>query len=220
MIDILENELNNLRWLIKKLDIQEDITINDTVESSAVISMNYINKQLILTFNSKDDRLKRVPLKETLIHELFHAKQFLDSYPCIIDIKTNYGTFVQSSVLDLFVAWDMVKFNLYAEAERLFYYRVKNIPECDLYCNNNELYCYKLASLKKESELFENSQITKIIDQYYKNNKFENNLVEIFNQINCLKRENKYILSVYSSIIKELFNNRVQSVYNTMLIVL
>ncbi|GEM_PF-3891598 len=215
----VEEELEKLQWLKDKLGIHQEIIIENSRYSNAVISMNYINGSLKLILNSNDYRFKNILLRETLIHELFHAKQYIDGYPCILDVNNKYGTFIQSSVLDLYVSYDMIKHGLYSEAKRIFEYRLKHLSESNLYLEKNEIYLYKLAFLNKESYLYGDTSMANILNNFILNNQFNYNLIDIFDEIDLENREKKYILNIYQSILKEIFKEKNLNLYDDFLII-
>ena len=210
-----EEFVKKLNEILNKLNVYieyEIIYIKDNYNSLYV--RKYLDNFLVYV-DIEEIFNKGIDIEILIYHEIYHIKQFLESFPMIVSDNKEFAI-IQNIVTDLYVDIKLIEDGYYEKAEKLFLYRLNNIKKVIKHnLDNEDIYriafiLFELNNLFLKQKINLEAEIQNINKTIQKNNiyfiyeiilKYYNNPTELYSKLIKFKNPKKEIICFNEKII-------------------
>lgn len=198
-----------LEDIIKKQNLEVKCEIIETKDDVDIIYVQQQGEIFYLYINYTAFK-KKLPLKTTILHEVFHIKQYLEKFPMLILLTDNKDlNLIQNIVTDFFVTKEMCYHGYSKEAKNIFIDRMEKLKDV-IIKNKSKDILFKAGYILSESKEFFYNTYDGLL--YFLEKQLLNEEIEVVYQVLKLLCELK-IQEVNNDIIIESYTKLI-NIYN------
>jgi len=142
-----------LEGIIKEQNLKVECKVIETKDEVDII---YVQQQgeIFYLYINYDALKKKLPLKTTILHEVFHIKQYLKNFPMLILLTENKDiNLIQNIITDFFVTKEMSCHGYSKEAKDIFIDRMEKLKDV-IIKNKPKDILFKTGYILSESKEF------------------------------------------------------------------